>query len=118
MWEMVFAEREDGVPIGKNRFAYFGKKHPSAVAELFSRVQGMVSAFNSGVSFDEACVFGRVHREPGGVFAVTTPNPPLRLYCCLIPDLQKFVIITLGDKRRQSEDIREAVRVAAEVKGA
>ena len=118
MWEMVFAENEHGAQIGKNRIAFFQKKHPMAVAELFARVQFMVSALNAGASFDEMCVVGRVHREPGGIFAATTANPPLRLYCCLLSALEKFVVITLGDKRRQTEDIREARRVAAELRGA
>ncbi len=52
--------------------------------------------------------FGWVHPEKNGVFAID-PAPgfqSLRMYCTLITGKENVIVFTIGDKKRQQEDIR------------
>ena len=117
MWKAEFARDSKGIPVGKNRFEFFRKKHPVAMAVLETRLQMILTALNAQKPIREILSQGFVHLEPGAVFALSPGQPPLRLYCCLETKTQTLAILTMGDKRRQKEDIVDAVRWANEIRG-
>lgn len=115
MWEIVFAVDDAGIAVGKNRFDRFKKKHPQAFELLLTRAGILVKNLNAGYPPAEVLRRGWVHVEGGGVFALDPNEPPLRLYCCLDARSRRLVILTLGDKRRQNEDVQDARRWTAEI---
>lgn len=115
MWEVAYAEDENNIPVGKNRFDFFRKKHPKAMDLLWVRLEMVIQALNLGRPPREVLQRGWVHFEGSGVFAIDPGNPPLRLYCCLDEKNRRVIILTLGDKRRQGADIQDARKWAAAI---
>lgn len=109
MWEVVFATDNNDRPLGKSRFDYYGKNQPRACAKLRQRLARVMDCLNNGLPPETALSFGWVHPEGGGIFAIdpVPGHPALRMYCTLKPDIQKIVIFTIGEKKRQTEDILE-----------
>lgn len=108
MWEVSFATDLEDKPLGKSRLDYYGKNHPAAVAKMRQRLDRILECLNNGISQADALSFGWVHPEKQGVFAID-PMPgfqSLRLYCALVPDVGRIVIFTIGEKKRQQEDIQ------------
>lgn len=116
MWSVDFAKDEYGAPVGKNRFTFFQRKHPDAMDLLRVRVQMILTAINAGKPIAEIMRQGFIHMEPSGVFAVSPGKPPLRLYCCLDSRRRMLLMLTIGDKRQQGDDIKTAVGWAKEIR--
>lgn len=115
MWTVHFAVDGDGRPVGKTRIDSYKKRHPAAVILMVKRLNMILDRLNMGATTEDALSFGWVHPEKGEVFGIDPipGNPPLRMYCCLKPNLKKAVIFTIGEKKRQQADLKEVFKWAA-----
>lgn len=117
MWEIVFAEDDRGVPVGKNRFESLRLKRPEEFRIMLSRAQNIATALESGCPISDIYARGWVHVEKSGVIALDPGRLALRLYCCLDSSRKKVILLTAGDKKKQGADILECARWAKELLG-
>ncbi len=115
MWDFAFALDDDGEPLAKNRLERYRRKYPEEMNMLDVRVSMLLSALNAGYPVREALNRGWVHPEEGPVFAVDPGRSVLRLYCCLDRANTRIIILTIGEKKRQGADVRDAAAWAREI---
>ncbi len=108
MWKVVFATDRHDRPLGKSRIDHYRKNHPQAFAKLRQRLNRIVNCLNEGLPPEAALGFGWVHPEKNGVFAIDPEPgfPALRMYCALVTGKENVIVFTIGEKKRQQEDIR------------
>lgn len=117
MWTIAFAEDENGVRLGKNRFDTFTKRYPQAMEMMHLRAKMLLTSLDAGCPISEAMQRGWIHPERGRVFAIDPGKLALRLYFCLDRRNFRLVILTVGEKKRQGSDIRDCARWASEIFG-
>lgn len=112
MWKVVYATDQNDRPLGKSRIEYYRKNHSEAFAKLRQRLQRIVNCLNNGLPPEVALGFGWVHPEKQGVFAIDPEPgaPALRMYCTLLIAKENVVIFTIGEKKRQQEDIQAVLK--------
>ena len=115
MWRIESAVDEKGVSLQKNRRAFFTRKYPDSVRLLDKRLEQIRTGLEAGMPLRMALSRGWVHPEKAGVFAVCTSQPELRLYFLPLPKAKVLLILTIGDKSRQSADVVEAANWAKSI---
>lgn len=115
MWKVEKACDENDVPLEKNRRHFFLRKHREAVELLDSRLQQLIDSLNAGLPLRNALSRGWVHPEAGGVFAICANTPPLRMYFLPLPGVRLILTFTIGDKNRQSSDVKEVAEWAKSI---
>lgn len=109
MWKVEFARDENGRPLGKTSIEACRKKYPNAVGLLQKRLDAILHRLNIGSPEKDALSFGWVHPEKGRIFGIDPlpNNPPLRMYCALVPKTETVLIFTIGGKSRQQKELDE-----------
>lgn len=115
MWEVAPLVDSNDIPVDRQRREKYSRKYAHALQELDERLARILRALNSGVGLREVLSLNWIHPEPAGVFAVCINDPALRLYFLPIPGKKLIVTLTIGDKRRQSEDIKMTTAWAREI---
>lgn len=115
MWSLIPAVDDNDAPLEKNRRKDLAKKYPKSVAELDAKLEQLLDVLEE-LPLDKALQFGWIHPEPNGVFAICTKKPALRYYFLPLPEQQAIVTLTMGDKNRQSSDIKMVTDWAKEIR--
>lgn len=107
MWEIETTDPYE------RRLKRYLKKLPRETVAVLDNLDTYVAALKAG-SKPAQIQYGFLHREPGGVVAIDqkrggTGLKETRLYAYAWIDEEVVFLITLGDKKTQSDDIQECV---------
>jgi hypothetical protein len=114
MWELEATEE-----FGRRQKRY-EKKHPRELVAVLDNLDTYFKAIQSGLR-PRQINFGFVHLEPNGAIAIDqrgggTNLAQTRLYVYANEDTCTLTLVTLGDKRSQTDDISVVKRFIAELR--
>ncbi len=104
MWEDKVSDEFE------RRLKRYGKDRPRETKFVLGNLESFREALNAGARSQDVRA-GFIHPEPGGILAITERGAgknaiPLRLYVYPDDDAQCLYLITLGDKKSQTDDIQ------------
>jgi hypothetical protein len=92
MWKWALAIDDQGIPIGKNRFEFYRKKHPEAVNLLRHRVINLLARLEAGMGLS-GCGYILFQQWTGP----PRINPVGRFYMEMIPQIQAYFDAKAGN---------------------